>query len=375
MRHRLEIDLGAVRANAARLRDTAGGAALYAVVKADGYGHGAVACGQAALDGGAERLCVATIEEAEELRAALGPEVPIVVLAPLVAGQEDRAAGFEVVVSSAEALERLHAAGVPAAVHVKADTGMGRWGMTGAEALDAGRALASDALAPLRLAGLCSHLATADDPDQSFLNTQVQRFAELAAVFPRCPRHLANSAATLWAPQAHWDAVRCGIALYGVSPSDGDPAQDGLEPAMRWTAAVAAVRTLSPGESAGYGRRLVADEPTTVALVPVGYADGYPRALSGRGDVLIGGRRRRVAATVSMDQLTAVVDPGVRPGDEVVLIGRQGEARIGPEELGRLAGTIGYEICCRAGRRGARVSVPGSSRPAAPAARTGPTRS
>jgi alanine racemase len=356
MRHTLEIDLGAVRANAKRLREAAGGAALYAVVKADGYGHGAVDCGRAALDGGAERLCVATIEEAEDLRAALGPEVPVVVLAPLVPGEERRADGFEIVVSSPEGLARLGAAGVAAAIHVKADTGMGRWGMSSDDALAAGRTLAAGALAPLRLAGLCSHLATADDPDQAFLDDQVRRFTELEAVFPPCPRHLANSAATLWAPQARWDAVRCGIALYGVSPSDGDPAADGLEPVMRWTARVGAVRALASGQSSGYGRRLVADAPTTVALVPVGYADGYPRALSGRADVLIGGRRRRVAATLSMDQLAAVVDPDVAVGDEVVLLGRQGDARIGPEELGRLAGTIGYEICCRAGRRGERVA-------------------
>jgi alanine racemase len=200
-----------------------------------------------------------------------------------------------------------------------------------------------------------SHLATADEPDTAFRDLQVERFAAFAAGFPPCPRHLANSAGTLRAPAGRFDAVRCGIALYGVSPFESDPALDGLEPALAWTSRVAALRDLQPGDSSGYGRRLVADRPLRIALVPVGYADGYPRVLSGASDVLIGGRRRRVAATVSMDQLSAVVDDDVRVGDEVVLLGRQGDARVGAEELARLAGTIGYEICCGVRSRGERA--------------------
>jgi alanine racemase len=157
---------------------------------------------------------------------------------------------------------------------------------------------------------------------------------------------VANSAATLCAPDARYDAVRCGIALYGVSPFDADPAADGLRPALRLTSRVTQLRMLQAGESSGYGRRLVAVEPTRVAIVPVGYADGYPRVLSGRSDVLIRGRRRRVAATVSMDQLTCVVSGDVEVGDEVVLLGEQAAERVGAEELAGLAGTIGYEIVC-----------------------------
>jgi alanine racemase len=231
---------------------------------------------------------------------------------------------------------------------------MHRWGLEPEEALAAGHRLADGGCPGLELAGLMSHLATADAVDPVFLDAQVARFRALAASFPACPRHLANSAATLRAPRARFDAVRCGIALYGVSPFEGDPAADGLTPAMRWTSQVVDVKELAPGESAGYGRRLMADRRLRIALVPVGYGDGYPRALSGRGDVLVRGRRRRVAATVSMDQLSAVVDDEVAAGDEVVLLGEQGAERVGPEELGGLVGTLGYEIVCRAGARPAR---------------------
>jgi alanine racemase len=342
----VEIDLAAVRANARRLVSVLGRAELWAVLKADGYGHGAAACAEAALEGGARRLCCATLGEARELREALGPAVPVIVLSPLQPGEEPHASGFEVCVSTPDAAGRLAASGADCPVHVKADTGMGRWGLPPADALELGRALAAGSAGGLRLAGLMSHLATADQPDGAFRDVQARRFAELAAVFPPAPRHLANSAAALRAPHARWDAARCGIALYGVSPSDDDPRAEGLAPALRWTSYVAAVRSLAPGESSGYGRRLVADRPLRLALVPVGYADGYPRALSGVGDVLVRGRRRRVAATVSMDQLTAVVDDDVEPGDQVVLLGEQGRERVGAEELARRSGTIGYEICC-----------------------------
>jgi alanine racemase len=352
----VRISTAAIAANARRLVEAAGGAELYAVVKADGYGHGAADAARAALAGGATRACVATLREAESLRAALGAEAPIVILTPLLPGEEPRADGFEVVVSEPSGLGRLAAAGVGSRVHIEVETGMGRWGLAPAAALEAGRALHAGAHPGLELAGLMSHLATADEPDTTFRDLQIERFTDFAAGFPPCPRHLANSAATLRAPAARFDAVRCGIALYGVSPFETDPALDGLEPALTWTSRVAALRDLEPGDSAGYGRRLVADRPLRIALVPVGYGDGYPRILSGASDVLIGGRRRRVAATVSMDQLSAVVDENVRVGDEVVLLGRQGDERIGAEELARLAGTIGYEICCGVRGRGERAT-------------------
>ena len=350
-RSRVEVDLAAIRANVGALARLAGRAEVLAVVKADGYGHGAVPSGRAALDGGATRLCVATLAEALELRAALGPAVPVVVLSPLRPGEEPDAAGLEIVLSSREGFERLRDAGVRCAVHVKVDTGMGRWGLAPDEGLAVGRAIAAGEAPGLSLAGLASHLATADEPDRAFLAEQTRRFREVAAAFPACPRHLANSAATLRAPDALFDAVRTGIAIYGVSPFGTDPAEDGLRPAMRWTSHVAQLRSLAAGGSSGYGRRLVASGPTRVALVPVGYADGYPRLLSGRADVLIGGRRRRVAATVSMDQLTAVVDDDVRAGDEVVLLGRQGDEQVAAEELAMRAETIGWDVVCRVGNR------------------------
>jgi alanine racemase len=342
----VEVDLAAVRANARLLASRLRRSELWAVVKADGYGHGAVECGRAALAAGASRLCCATLAEAQELRSALGPGVPVVVLSPLAPGEEASVAGYEICVSTPDLARRLAAAGADCAVHVKVDTGMGRWGLEPAEALALGRALERGELGGLRLAGLMSHLATADEPDTAFRDRQARRFAELAAEFPPCPRHLANSAAALRAPETHFDAARCGIAVYGVSPSDDDPVAEGLSPALRWSSRVAQVKALAAGASSGYGRRLVADRRLRIALVPIGYADGYPRALSGRADVLVRGLRRRVAATVSMDQLTAVVDDDVEVGDEVVLLGMQGGERIGPEELARRSETIGYEICC-----------------------------
>ena len=354
-RSTLAVDLGAVRANARHLIAAAGMSRLWAVVKADGYGHGAVACAGAALAAGAERICCATVSEARELRDALGEAVAVVVLSPLEPGEEAAAPGLEIVVSSLQDYARLRASGVACDVHVKADTGMGRWGMTPADALATGRELAGGG--PLRLAGLMSHLATADD-DIAFAREQMRVFAELAAEFPPCPRHLANSAATLTLPDSRHDAVRCGIALYGVSPFGGAPQGYGLTPALRWTTRVAGLRELPAGASAGYGRRLVAERPLRVAHVPVGYADGYPRLASGRAEVLVRGRRRLVAATVSMDQLTCVVDAAVELDDEVVLLGEQGDERVTAEELAGHAETIGYEIVCAASlaaRRGTRT--------------------
>ena len=357
-RSTLQVDLAAIRANARRLLESAPGSELWAVVKADGYGQGAVECASAALAAGAARVCCATLEEARELRVGLGDAVPIIVLSPLEPGEAEAAGGFEIVVSSQEDYRRLRAAGVSCGVHVKADTGMGRWGMTPAAALAIGRELAAGR-GPLHLAGAMSHLATSDD-DPTFATVQTEAFAAFVRDFPPCPRHLGNSAAALALPDTHYDAVRCGIALYGVSPFGGDPSQRGLRPALRWTSRVAALRDLAPGQSAGYGRRLIADRPLRVASVPVGYADGYPRLASGRAEVLVRGRRRLVAATVSMDQLTCIVDDEVQLEDEVVLIGVQGDQRITAEELAVQAETIGYEIVCGtelAARRGSRTYI------------------
>ncbi len=337
------VDLGAIEDNVARLRDAARPAELWAVVKADGYGHGAAAVGRAALRAGARRLCVAAWEEARGLREELG-DVPVLVMGPLVAGEEAHVHGVDVAVTSVEGFVRLQtAARQPVGVHLKVDSGMGRWGMAPAEALRVAAQLEEDGM--LRLSGVMSHLAAADT-DAAFTRAQVERFAAFAEHLPGCPRHIANSAAALRLPEARLDAVRCGIAVYGLSPFGEDPAADGLRAALRLESHVADVKLLQPGESTGYGRRFVASEPTWVGLVPAGYADGVPRMLSGRADVLVGGVRRRVAATVSMDQLTFVIGPerDVDPGDRVTLIGADGGERVSAEEWARLAGTISYEI-------------------------------
>jgi alanine racemase len=348
------VDLGAIEHNVTHLREVSRPAELWAVVKADGYGHGAAAVGRAALRAGARRLCVATWEEARALRGELG-EVPVLVMGPLVPGEEPHVHDVEVAVTSVDGFARLQAAARrPLGVHLKVDTGMGRWGMAPADALRVAAQLEADGM--LRLAGLMSHLAVADT-DREFTLRQVERFTALAEQFPGCPRHVANSAAALRIPEARLDAVRCGIAVYGISPFGEDAAADGLRPALRLESHVAEVKLLQPGESAGYGRRFVAAEPTWIGLVPAGYADGVPRILSGRGDVLVGGVRRRVAATVSMDQLTFVIgrDRDVEPGDRVTLIGADADELITVEEWARLAGTIGYEIVTSLAPRPRRV--------------------
>jgi alanine racemase len=322
-RSRITIDLGALRRNATTLRDAADPAELWAVVKADAYGHGAVAAARAALEGGASALCVATAREGADLREAF-PSARLLLLGPLDVGEEPvaRDARLEVALAAPPAPEGL-------AVHVKVDTGMGRWGMTLAEALTVSRE---------QVVGVMSHLATADEPDDAFAREQIARFREVAEAFPSVTAHLANSAATLRLPEARLDAVRCGLALYGLSPFGDDPAADGLEPVLSWRSYVAQARTLAPGESTGYGRRFVAEEPTRIGIVPVGYADGFRRGLTGM-EVLVAGTRRRVVGTISMDSF-AVELGDEPPGAEVTLLGDGVLA----EEHARVLGTINYEI-------------------------------
>lgn len=344
------VDLAAVAANVAHLREVVGPAQVWAVVKADAYGHGAVQVGRAALDAGATKLCVATWEEARSLREGV-PDAAVLVMSPLAPGEEDEVHDVEVTLCSREAYTRLRASRASLDVHVKVDTGMGRWGMSSEDALRIGAELAAGG-ERLRLTGLMSHLASADSAgvphaaDAAFTDEQIERFRAVADRFPECTRHLGNSAAALRVADARWDAVRCGIAVLGLSPFATSPQDDGLTPALRFTSYVADVKLLQPGESAGYGRRFIATEPTWIGLVPVGYADGVPRILSGQADVLVRGRRRRVAATISMDQLTFVIgrERDVELGDPVTLIGRDGADAVTAEEWARLAGTINYEV-------------------------------
>jgi alanine racemase len=344
VRSRVVVDLRAIAANLARLRAAHGGD-VWAVVKADGYGHGAVPVGGAALAAGAVGLTVATLGEARTLRSAF-PDARILVLSPLVPGEEAGVAGIEVAVSSLDGWRRLRAAAPATAVHVKVDTGMGRWGLTPADAIAVGDELAAG-VPGLRLAGLMSHLATAEEEDESFARHQVDVFRAVAASFPPCPRHLANSGGALYLPFARADAARCGIALYGISPRDRAPAADGLVPALTWTSEVRATRDLAAGESSGYGRRILASAPLRLALVPVGYADGFPRPAAGGATVLIDGRRATVGA-VAMDQLAVVLpdDLDVAAGAIVTIVGRDGGEEATLSGLARAAGTIGYELAC-----------------------------
>jgi alanine racemase len=338
------IDLGAVERNCRRLRTLAGEAELCAVVKADGYGHGAAGVAEAALRGGASWLAVATAAEARELREqCVGAR--LLVMGALTRAElgEAVAAEADVVAWTAELAEAARALG--ARLHVKLDTGMGRLGTND-------RALART-LVRADVAGVMTHFATADEPGDDLFPAQLARFGEFVEDvrrdFPDVMAHAANSAAAFRDPASHFDMVRCGIAVYGMDPFQGDPFERGLEPALTLESCVAAVRRLEAGESVGYGARWRAERPTWVATVPIGYGDGWRRGLSNDCDVLIRGRRHPVAGTVSMDNIAVDLGPGepaVEPGELVTLIGGQGEERILAEEVARRLGTINYEVTC-----------------------------
>ena len=325
------IDAGAIRRNAELLLRAAGGAELWAVVKAEGYGHGAVDVSRAALDAGASALCVATLSEALHLRVALR-SARIIVMCPVSEREvgEAKAARLELVAADGRVPEGVR-------VHLKIDTGMGRWGL--AELPAPGR----------EVVGLMSHLASAES-DPAFTQLQVERFKEATADHGSLTRHIANSAATLRYAEARFDAVRCGIALYGISPFDAGPEAEGLEPALRWESYLALVKQLAPGESTGYGRRFVADRPIWIGIVPVGYADGFRRDMTG-SEVIVEGRRKRVVGTISMDAFAIELDEKLEPGTPVTLVGDG----ILIEDHARVAGTIGYEIATGLNTRSGRA--------------------
>jgi alanine racemase len=325
------IELGAIERNCARLPKP-----LCAVVKSDGYGHGPVAA--AALAGGATWLAVAAAEEAAELRRQ-GIEAPVLVMGALTADELRVAvdANADVVAWTEEVAEAAPR------VHVKLDTGMGRLGTKDRE-------LALRLALRPNVVGLMTHFATADDLGDDLFGAQLGAFREFVEAVGRDELivHAANSAAALREPASHFDLVRCGIAIYGMDPFGEDPAAHGLEPALSLRSWVGAVRRFEAGDSAGYGRRWTATEPTWVATVPIGYGDGWRRALSNNCDVLIRGRRHPLIGTVSMDNVTVSLGPDtdVEVGDEVVLIGAQGEERILAEEVARRLDTINYEVTC-----------------------------
>jgi len=350
------VNLAAIERNTQRLRQAcSGGTRLCAVVKADGYGHGAAAAGRAALDGGATMLAVASAGEADQLRQA-GIDAPLMVLGALSAAELPVAlsAGAQLIAWDERFVDDLIAAADgPVAVHVKLDSGMGRFGTRSLrDALSIAERVAGTAAtdAGLRLAGATTHFATADE-DPEFLATQLAAFDPFAQALRErgdVIAHAANSAATLREPASHYDMVRCGIAVYGCDPFNVDPAQQGLEPALELSSYVAAVKLARTGESAGYGRRFIADRDTWIATIPIGYADGLNRALTNNCDVLIGGHRYPLAGTVSMDNITVELgpEPAVAVGDAAILIGRSGGERQTAEDVSRRLGTIAYEVIC-----------------------------
>ena len=338
-RSELTVDLGAVRRNARTLLQVLDGAQLWAVVKANAYGHGAVDVAAAAVDEGSGALCVATVAEGLELRAEFGL-ARILVMGPTSSSREvadARDARLELAIWEDEIPEGVR-------VHLKLDTGMGRWGLSelpkpGADVV-----------------GLMTHLATADS-DPAFAEQQVERFREATEPYADLMRHAANSAAALRLPSARFDAARCGIALYGLSPFGEDPAADGLEPALSWRSYLAQVKRLEAGESTGYGRRFVAERPTWIGIVPVGYADGFRRDLTGT-DVRVSGEPRRVVGTISMDAFAVELEREEPVGAPVTILGQGVLA----EAHARVADTINYELVSGINadpRRARRVVVDG----------------
>ena len=332
-----------------------------AVVKANAYGHGLIEVARAALSGDADRLGVALVEEGLALRRA-GVDDPILVLseAPVSAARSVVESNLTPTVYSEAAARALNAAatvqGVELPVHIKVDTGMHRVGVRIREAGDL-IALVEE-MPGLRVEGVLTHFACADNPQDSYTTEQLQAFLALRADWPSVGLwHAANSAAAIFLPEAQLDMVRIGIAMYGLQPSN-TPSPVLLEPALSLKARVAFIQELGAGEGVSYGLTFRADSPTRAATVPIGYGDGFPRLLSNKGEVLVAGRRAALIGNICMDQ--SLIDLDALPvgvDDEVVLIGRQGDERISAEEIAAIVGTINYEIVCMINERVPRIYV------------------
>jgi alanine racemase len=373
MRTEAVVDLAAIAANVATLKSNTA-AELMAVVKADGYGHGMVASARAALAGGASWFGVAMLEEALALRAA-GFTEPV--LAWLWTPRETEAlrdalaAGVDISVSSQKGLELVIATaaelGSPARVHLKIDTGLSRNGITAAdwpELLDATAKAAASGV--LETTGIWSHFAYADSPGHPSIARQIERFgaaldtARSHGVVPEL-RHLANSAATVTLPQSHFDLVRPGVAIYGLSPIP-EKGDFGLVPAMTLRSTVAGVKRVEKGDGVSYGHQYVTDRETTLALIPVGYADGVPRAATNIGPVAIGGNRYTVSGRVCMDQFVVDIgDAEAAAGDEVVLFGPGSNGEPTAQDWADALDTIHYEIVTRVGPRVPRSYTTGAA--------------
>ncbi len=362
-----EIDLDALGHNVRRAVSLAGPARVMAVVKADAYGHGAVRAARVALAGGASRLGVARAGEGGALRSA-GIDVPILIFGATIPSETGQILdlGLTPAVFDLDTAATLAAAArrrnMPAGVHLKVDTGMGRLGFSPDRPEDILRAAA---LHGLSLEGVFTHFAGADDPDLSYARWQLERFLGVTRLlrdhgFTGFTAHAANSAALLNLPEARLDMVRPGIMLYGYHPA-GRP-DPGLKPVLSLKALVAQVKDVPAGFRVGYGSTHVTPAGTRLATLPVGYADGYSRKLSSRGEVLIHGQRAPVVGRVCMDMLMVDVGhiAGVRKGDEAVLYGEQAGDRIGADEVAEKTGTISYEVTCAVGARVPRIYRGGS---------------
>lgn len=359
------VDLDAISLNAAFLRaQLTSGAELCAVVKADGYGHGCAQVAEAAVRGGATRLAVVTVEEAA-LVSNLGLGVPVILLAPI---NDDEivaavATGAELTVwTTAQVESAARAAALldrHVNLHVKLDSGMGRFG-----ARDSGEALeaiaAADQASGVEPVAVWTHFATADEPGDDYFPHQLERFTAFVdaarELRPELLAHAANSAALLRDPASHFDFARAGIAIYGLDPLGGDAVATGLTPALSLHSYVASVREIGTGESVGYGRRFIAEADTRIATIPIGYGDGWRRILTNNSEVLIAGKRYPQRGTVSMDSIMVELgaDSTIDAGTPVVLIGRDGEESISAEEVAERAQTINYEITCGLTARTAR---------------------
>ncbi|MEU9009840.1 alanine racemase [Streptomyces sp. NPDC048479] len=371
LRARAEIDLAALRANVRALRARAPRAALMAVVKSDAYGHGMVPCARAALEAGATWLGTATPHEALALRAAgIQGRVMCWLWTPGDPWREGVEADLDMSVSALWALREVTAAareaGRTARIQLKADTGLGRNGCQPADWPElVAAALAAEAEGTVKVTGLWSHFACADEPGHPSIAAQLDVFREVVAYAEKAGlepevRHMANSPATLTVPEAHFDLVRTGIAMYGVSPSPelGTPEDFGLRPVMTLAASVALVKQVPAGHGVSYGHHYVTTCETTLGLIPLGYADGIPRHASGRGPVLVGGEWHRVAGRVAMDQFVVDLGPdggSVAEGAQALLFGPGDRGEPTAEDWAEAADTIAYEIVTRIGTRVPRV--------------------
>ena len=361
-----EIDLGAVRRNVARVgaRLTAGTRTM-AVVKANAYGHGDVEVARAALDAGATWLGVILVDEGLRLRDA-GIDARILLLHEPPPERIDEAVANDLTPSVftpqgahaiGDAAERAHRT---VAVHIKIDTGLNRLGCP-LDMLD--ELIAALGKQRVEIEGAFTHFAFADQPRNPFIDTQLARFGDGLDMLARAGiepalRHAANSAAAISRPETHFDMVRAGIAIYGLTPGDGFADMIELEPVMALKARAAMVKRVRAGEAVSYGHRYRLERDSTIVSIPLGYADGWPRALGSNAEVLVGGRRHPAVGTVTMDSFMADIgDAHCEVGDEVVLIGTQGSERITADELAARLHTINYEVVSRVSPRVPRVRV------------------